>query len=68
MKTMKDIYDLLKRYGTYIYTGDRIGDLILMEEEIRTLYKARAIETIDYQAAIYLIRQEQMKLESEQNK
>lgn len=67
MKTMKDVYDLLKRYGTFIYTGDRLGDLILMEDEIRTLYKARAIETLDFQMAIHLIRQEQIKLESKQN-
>lgn len=67
MKTMKDIYDLLKRYGTFIYTGDRLGDLILMEDEIRELYKARAIETLDFQMAIHLIRQEQIKLESKQN-
>lgn len=64
---MKDIYDLLKKYGTIIYTGDRIGDLILMEEEIRELYKAKAIETLDFQMAIHLIRQEQTKLESKRN-
>lgn len=67
MRTMKDIYDLLKKYGTIIYTGDRIGDLILMEEEIRELYKAKAIETLDFQMAIHLIRQEQTKLESKRN-
>lgn len=64
MKTMRDIYDLLKNYGTYIYTGDRLGDLLLMEEEIRTLFKARAIDTRDFQAAINLIHQEQLRLES----
>lgn len=67
MKTMKDIYDLLKKYGTFIYTGDRMGDLILMEEEIRELYKAKALDTHDFQMAIHLIRQEQIKLESNQN-
>jgi uncharacterized protein YqgQ len=63
MKTMKDIYDLLKQYGTYIYTRDRIGDLVLMEDEIRELFKARVIDTKDFQMALLLIRQEASKIE-----
>ena len=41
MKSMIDIIDLLKQYGTFIYTGDRLGDLMLMEDEIRELYKSK---------------------------
>ncbi|MBM7607111.1 YqgQ family protein [Ureibacillus composti] len=67
MKSMKDIYDLLKQYGTYIYTRDRIGDLILMEDEIRELYKARVMDTKDYQMALLLIRQEATKIKSGKN-
>lgn len=63
---MKDIYDLLKQYGTYIYTRDRIGDLILMEDEIRELFKARVIDVKDFQMAIHLIRQEASKLEMQE--
>lgn len=63
---MKDIYDLLKQYGTYIYTRDRIGDLILMEEEIRELYKARAIEPREFQSAMLIIRHEASRLEREE--
>lgn len=65
MKTMKDIYDLLKQYGTFIYTRDRLGDLVLMEDEIRELYKARVLDTKDFQMALLLIRQEASKIESE---
>lgn len=69
MKTMKDIYDLLKQYGTFIYTRDPIGDLILMEEELRELFKARVIDAKDFQMALLLIRQEASKLEmKEKNK
>lgn len=65
MKTMKDIYDLLKQYGTFIYTRDRIGDLLLMEDEVRELYKARVLDTKDFQMALLLIRQEASKIEVE---
>nr|WP_106779872.1 YqgQ family protein [Lysinibacillus timonensis] len=64
MKSMIDIYDLLKRYGTFIYTKDRMGDLILMEDEIRELYKAQVINSKDYQMALLILRQEASKLGS----
>ena len=65
---MKDIYDLLKQYGIYIYTRDRIGDLILMEDEVRELYKARVLEPKEFQAAMLIIRNEITRLERELNK
>lgn len=68
MKTMKDIYDLLKQYGTFIYTRDRIGDLLLMEDEIRELYKAKVLEPKDFQSAMLLIKQELSRLEKEEKK
>lgn len=68
MDKMLDIYDLLKTYGTYIYTRDPIGDLMLMEDEIRELYKANVLDIKDYQMALLLIRQETTRLWVEQNK
>lgn len=65
---MLDIIHLLKQYGTYIYTKDRIGDLVLMEEEIRELYKAQVLDVKDYQMALLLIKMEVAKLEAEQKK
>lgn len=65
---MLDIYELLKTYGTYIYTRDPIGDLMLMEDEIRELYKANVLDIKDYQMALLLIRQEATRLRVEQNK
>lgn len=64
MKSMIDIYDLLKRFGIYIYTGDRLGDLELIEDEVKELYKSRMIETKDYQTALLLIRQEERRLKT----
>lgn len=68
MDKMMDIYDLLKTYGTYIYTLDRFGDLALMEDEIRELYKANVLDIKDYQMALLVLRQEATRLQVEQNK
>ncbi|MFJ7953438.1 YqgQ family protein [Lysinibacillus sp. NPDC096418] len=68
MDKMMDIYDLLKTYGTYIYTLDRFGDLALMEDEIRELYKANVLDIKDYQMALLILRQEATRLQVEQNK
>ena len=64
MKNMIDVYDLLKQFGTFIYTGDRIGDLELIEDEIKELYKSRMIEQAQYQSAILIIRYEVSKLKA----
>ena len=68
MDKMMDIYDLLKTYGTYIYTLDRLGDLALMEDEIRELYKANVLDSKDYQMALLILRQEATRLQMEQKK
>ncbi|MBO1512324.1 YqgQ family protein [Metabacillus bambusae] len=62
MKTIYDVQQLLKRYGTIIYIGDRIADLELMEDEIKHLYQSNLIEPKDYQMAILLLRQEVQRL------
>lgn len=58
MKTIYDIQQLLKRYGTFIYTGDRIGDLNLMEMEVDELYQMKFIEIKEYQMAKLLLKRE----------
>ena len=64
MKSMIDIYDLLKQFGIYTYTGDRLGDLGLIEDEVKELYKSRMIETKDYQTALLIIRQEETRIKT----
>ena len=68
MKTIFDIQQLLKKYGTFIYVGDRVADLELMEAEIKELYKSQLIETKDYQMAIFLLRQEAEVEKDKKNK
>lgn len=64
MSSMLDIIQLLKQYGTYIYTLDRIGDLALMEDEIKELYKANVLDSKDFQMALLVLRQEKQRLEA----
>ncbi len=64
MKTMIDIYGLLKQFGIYIYTGDRLGDLELIQDEVKELYKTRLIESKEYQTAMLIIRQEERRVKT----
>jgi uncharacterized protein YqgQ len=58
MKTIFDIQQFLKTYGTIIYVGHRLSDLQLMEDELKELYKSQLIEMRDFQTALLLLRQE----------
>lgn len=61
MVSVYDIQQLLKKFGTIIYTGDRVADLQLMGDELRELYKSQLIDPKDYQTALFLLKQEIQK-------
>ncbi|MBY6035505.1 YqgQ family protein [Fictibacillus nanhaiensis] len=56
MKTMFDVQQLLKRFGTIIYTGNRTADLELIQEEVNELYKQKLIDVNDYKMALLIVR------------
>ncbi|PGZ69932.1 cytosolic protein [Priestia megaterium] len=58
MNTLYDVQQLLKSFGIFIYVGDRIADLELMEAEVKELYQSNLIDVRDYQMAILLLRGE----------
>lgn len=58
MKTIYDIQQLLKKFGTIIYVGDRLADLELMEYELKELYKSQLVDIKDFQVAMMLLRRE----------
>ncbi len=58
MESIYDIQQLLKKYGTFIYTGNRIGDLEIMAMELDELYKLQFIRNDDYLQAKLLLRKE----------
>lgn len=69
MKTVYEIQQLLKRFGTIIYIGDRAANLELMETELQELYQSQLIEAKEYQTALLILRHEiQLLKEKEQNK
>ncbi|MHC0035919.1 YqgQ family protein [Pseudoneobacillus sp. C159] len=67
MKTIYDIQQFLKKYGTIIYVGDRLADLELMEEELRELFQSQLIETKEFQTALLLLRHEIQKEKDKKN-
>lgn len=58
MKTIYDIRQFLKKYGTIIYIGDREADLELMAAELTDLYDSQLIDVKDYQSSILILRTE----------
>ncbi|MFP5113598.1 YqgQ family protein [Bacillaceae bacterium C204] len=69
MKTIYDIQQFLKRFGTFIYIGDRVADLELMEMELKELYQSQLIEPREFQTALLILRHEiQFQKEKVKNK
>lgn len=56
MKNLYDVMQLLKRYGTVIYTADYMADLGLMEEEIKELYRLQFITAKEFSTALLILR------------
>lgn len=59
---MYDVQQILKRFGTYIYTGDRLGDIELMASEIEELYQSEFIQNNEYFMAKLVLRKEARQL------
>jgi len=53
---MIDLRQLLKRYNSFIYTGDQVVDLDLMTTEVKNLYDNNLITIQEYQTAMVIIR------------
>lgn len=62
MKTVFDVQQLLKKFHTFIYTGDRVGDLELMGMEVEDLYKLGFISNKDYIQAKLILNKEKSRL------
>lgn len=65
MKSVYDVRQLLKKFGTIIYIGDRIADLELMEEELIELYQQKMIPSETFLLARSILRDEMRYLQSE---
>lgn len=57
-----DLKAFLRRWSLFIYTGDREGDYLMIEDEIRELYQAKLIDKEEYSEAIRALAEEKKKL------
>lgn len=59
IRTLHDVQQLLRQFGTIIYTGDVIGDLELMDAELRELFlEWRVITDEQFHQALGVLRRE----------
>ncbi|CEI84143.1 hypothetical protein BN997_04079 [Oceanobacillus oncorhynchi] len=58
MENIHDVRKLLLKFGTFIYTADRLGDLELMIMEINELYEWKLISVEQFQQALLLLKKE----------
>lgn len=56
MKTFYDVQQLLKTYGIFIYTKDKVADIDLMEFELNELKESGLLDANDYIKAILIVR------------
>ncbi|MDS9471068.1 YqgQ family protein [Sporosarcina pasteurii] len=61
MKDFLSVIQLLKRFGIYIYTGNKLDDIELIMEEVAELYENGLIMKEDYLKAILILREERKK-------
>lgn len=67
MKTVYDVQQLLKRFGTYIYTGNRLGDIELMMAEIEELFQSSFIQNNEYLMAKLILKKEANKIKKQKD-
>jgi uncharacterized protein YqgQ len=61
LNNMYDVQQLLKKYGIFVYLGDRNADLEMMQEEIRELYQSGLLSIEDFQRSMLILRSEMSK-------
>ncbi|WP_339061105.1 YqgQ family protein [Tepidibacillus marianensis] len=57
------VRELLKQFGTFIYTGERLDDLVLMELELQDLFEYKMISDEDYMKAKLILSKTKRELE-----
>ncbi|GGA54874.1 hypothetical protein GCM10007416_30100 [Kroppenstedtia guangzhouensis] len=62
LRNMVDLRNLLRQYGLMVYTGDRMGDLDLMESELDDLHRAGLLEREIFLQAKMLIHSEKRRM------
>ncbi|WP_071131602.1 YqgQ family protein [Enterococcus timonensis] len=58
MKTLYDVQQVLKKFGIFVYLGNRLFDIELMEIEFRKLYEGRLIDEKLFRSGILVLKRE----------
>ncbi|MGR3741630.1 YqgQ family protein [Companilactobacillus sp. DQM5] len=58
MRTLYDVQQLLKRYGTFVHVGKRLWDIELMSIELKKMYEQGLIVKEDYIEAQLILKKE----------
>ena len=53
---------MLKRFGIYVYTGNRKDDIDLVQSEVKDLYDNGLLMKEDYLKAVLILRNEACKI------
>ncbi|MFJ5964872.1 YqgQ family protein [Bacillus sp. NPDC093026] len=64
MKTLYDVQQLLKRFGNYVYFGDREVELEFMADELKEMYTNGIIDRTEWSSAMTVLQMELAKLNS----
>ena len=62
MKDFFGVLQLLKRFGIYVYTGNRNDDIAMVQSEVKDLYDNGLLMQEDYLQAMLILRNEAAKL------
>ncbi|KAA0966061.1 DUF910 family protein [Sporosarcina sp. ANT_H38] len=62
MKDFLGVLQLLKRFGIYVYTGNRKDDIDMVQSEVKDLYDNGLLMKEDYLKAVLILRSEASKM------
>ncbi len=58
MQTLYDIQQLLKKFGIFVYVGNRLYDIELMDLEFKKLHEGQLIDDKTFQKGLLVLRRE----------
>lgn len=61
IQTYYDVLQLLKRFGVFIYTGDRPTDIALVRSEVKDMFELGVLSKEDYIEALLALSKEEQK-------
>lgn len=68
MQSMAEVRQLLKQFGAIIYTGDKLGDVELMMEEVKELEMMGLIDQDTFRKAMAVLLQQSARISRQQSK